>query len=135
MVTGDTQVVVRQRGNSARHGQGRPAQAARVVNHDADAGLSRPADAEGDWITPASERCWPALYAPAATPKEVLETLCKATVQALNSTGRKDAFASRMFNVVPNKSLDDAKTWHAGEIKSWRKITSEVKIEPRSETW
>jgi hypothetical protein len=30
---------------------------------------------------------------------------------------------------VPNASLDDAKKWLAGELDTWRKITSEVKIE------
>ena len=72
---------------------------------------------------------WQGLFAPAATPKEVLETIFKATVQALNSPGAKDAFGKQHFNLAPNKSLDDAKTWLAGEIKSWREITSAVKIE------
>jgi len=30
---------------------------------------------------------------------------------------------------VPNASLDDAKSWLAGQMDNWRKITSEVKIE------
>jgi len=30
---------------------------------------------------------------------------------------------------VPNVSLADAKTWLAQQIESWRKITTEVKIE------
>ena len=33
------------------------------------------------------------------------------------------------FNIVPSKSVDDAKTWLAGEIALWKKITAEVKIE------
>jgi tripartite-type tricarboxylate transporter receptor subunit TctC len=72
---------------------------------------------------------WQGMFAPAATPKEVLETIYKATVQALNSQGAKDAFDKQHFNLAANKSLDDAKTWLAGEIKSWREITSAVKIE------
>jgi tripartite-type tricarboxylate transporter receptor subunit TctC len=72
---------------------------------------------------------WQGLFAPAATPKEVLETIFKAAVQALNSPAAKDAFGKQHFNLAPNKSLDDAKTWLAGEIKSWREITSAVKID------
>ena len=40
-----------------------------------------------------------------------------------------EAFKKQTFNTVPSASLDDAKTWLAGEIAKWRKITSEVKIE------
>jgi len=41
----------------------------------------------------------------------------------------REAFAKQHFNIVPSKSVDDAKTWLAGEIANWRKITAEVKIE------
>jgi hypothetical protein len=34
-----------------------------------------------------------------------------------------------MFNSVPNASLADAKAWLAQQMDTWRKITSEVKIE------
>jgi hypothetical protein len=30
---------------------------------------------------------------------------------------------------VPNKSLDDAKTWLAAEMAAWKRIADEVKIE------
>jgi hypothetical protein len=38
-------------------------------------------------------------------------------------------FAKQNFNRVPSASLDDAKTWLAGEMARWKKITDEVKIE------
>jgi tripartite-type tricarboxylate transporter receptor subunit TctC len=72
---------------------------------------------------------WNAMFAPAATPKAVLETLHKAAVEALASTGGKEALTKQNFNIVPSKSVDEAKTWLAGEIATWKKITSEVKIE------
>jgi tripartite-type tricarboxylate transporter receptor subunit TctC len=72
---------------------------------------------------------WQALFAPAGMPKEVLQTVFKATTDALKSPAVSDAFKKQTFNTVPSASLDDAKTWLAGEIARWRKITGEVKIE------
>jgi tripartite-type tricarboxylate transporter receptor subunit TctC len=72
---------------------------------------------------------WNAMFAPAATPKAVLETLHKGAVDALASPGGRDALTKQNFNIVPSKSVDDAKTWLAAEIDAWKKITSEVKVE------
>jgi tripartite-type tricarboxylate transporter receptor subunit TctC len=72
---------------------------------------------------------WNAMFAPAATPKPVLEALHKAAVEALQAPAAKEALTKQNFNIVPSKSVDEAKTWLAGEIATWRKITSEVKIE------
>ena len=35
-----------------------------------------------------------------------------------------DAFKKQNFNIVPNKSLDDARAWLADEIETWKDITS-----------
>lgn len=72
---------------------------------------------------------WQAMFAPAGTPKEVLETLFKAAVDGMNAPAAKEAFAKQNFNIVPNKSIEDAKTWLAGEMKAWQDITAVVKIE------
>ena len=72
---------------------------------------------------------WQALFAPGCTPKEVLETLQKAAVQAMQAPAAQEAFKKQNFNIVPNKSVDEAKTWLAGEIAAWKKITTQVKIE------
>jgi tripartite-type tricarboxylate transporter receptor subunit TctC len=72
---------------------------------------------------------WQALFAPAGTPQDVLQTIFNATVEAMKAPAVSDAFKRQFFNTVPNASLNDAKTWLAGEIDRWRKITSEVKIE------
>src|SRR5499426_2086169 len=60
---------------------------------------------------------WQGLFAPAGTPKEVLETLFTASLQALKAQAVIDAFNKQNFNIVPNKSLDDARAWLASEIK------------------
>lgn len=72
---------------------------------------------------------WQALFAPAGTPKDVLETLQKAANAALLTPAAQEAFKKQNFNVVPHKSLDEAKTWMTGELATWKKITDEVKIE------
>ena len=41
----------------------------------------------------------------------------------------QQAFAKQFVSIKPNESVDDAQAWLKGELASWRKITSEVKIE------
>jgi tripartite-type tricarboxylate transporter receptor subunit TctC len=72
---------------------------------------------------------WQGLFAPAGTPKEILQTIFDAAIAALQSPEASAAFKKQGFNTVPNASLADAKTWLAQQIESWRKITTEVKIE------
>jgi tripartite-type tricarboxylate transporter receptor subunit TctC len=72
---------------------------------------------------------WNAMFAPAATPKPVLEALHKATLTALAAPAAKEALGKQHFNIVPSPSLDEARRWLAAEIKSWREITAAVKIE------
>jgi tripartite-type tricarboxylate transporter receptor subunit TctC len=72
---------------------------------------------------------WNAMFAPAGTPKPVLETLHKAAVDALQAPAAKEALIKQNFNIVPSKSVDEAKAWLAGEIATWQKITAAVKID------
>ena len=72
---------------------------------------------------------WNGMFAPAATPKPVLEALFAAVTKALNSPEAEEKLKKQNFNVVPSKSVDDAQKWLAGEMKHWETITSAVKIE------
>ncbi len=72
---------------------------------------------------------WNGLFAPAATPKPVLEALFAAVSKALKSPEAIEKLQKQNFNVVPNKSLADAKAWLDGEMKHWQTITSSVKID------
>jgi len=72
---------------------------------------------------------WSALYAPAATPPDVLDTLHKAVVQALGSEAVKEAFKKQMIKPVPNSSIADAREWNKAETELWKKVVSEVKVE------
>ena len=72
---------------------------------------------------------WQGMFAPASTPKEVLDALNKGILQAMETPAVKEAFGKQYFNIVPSKSSDEAKTWLAQEIAAWKKITDEVKID------
>jgi len=72
---------------------------------------------------------WNGLFAPAATPKPVLEALHKAVLQALQSPEVQEKFGKQKMNIAPTPSLAEAQTWLAGEMKHWQTITSAVKIE------
>jgi len=72
---------------------------------------------------------WQSMLAPAGTPKEVVEALHKAVVQALQTNEVKEAFAKQLIEGTPSASPAEAQTWLNSEIATWRKITSEVKIE------
>lgn len=72
---------------------------------------------------------WQSMLAPAGTPKEVLATLHKAIVEAAKAPALIEAFKKQHVTIKPNASPEEAQTWLKSEIESWRKITSEVKVE------
>jgi tripartite-type tricarboxylate transporter receptor subunit TctC len=72
---------------------------------------------------------WQGLFAPAKTPKDVLEKIQAATARALDMPAVRRALEQQNFNIVPTGSLEDAKSWLAGEMNRWRKITTDLKIE------
>jgi tripartite-type tricarboxylate transporter receptor subunit TctC len=72
---------------------------------------------------------WQAMFAPAGTPKETIEALQKASIQAMEVPAAKKVFAEQSFNIVPTKSVEETKTWLAQEMATWSRITQEVKIE------
>jgi tripartite-type tricarboxylate transporter receptor subunit TctC len=72
---------------------------------------------------------WQSMFAPAATPKDVLATLFKAIGDASKAPQLQEAFAKQLVSVKPSESLDEAQTWLKGEITTWKKITTEIKID------
>ena len=72
---------------------------------------------------------WSALYAPAATPRDVLEIVRKAAVQALNSEQVATAFKQQMIRPLPSASIEEAQAWNKAEVAYWKKVTDEVKVE------
>ena len=78
---------------------------------------------------PNAKGLWSALYAPAATPRDVLEIVHEAAVQALASAQVTTAFKQQMIRAVPSASIADARAWNKAEVAYWKKVTDEVKIE------
>jgi tripartite-type tricarboxylate transporter receptor subunit TctC len=72
---------------------------------------------------------WAGLFAPEATPADVLQTLHGAVTQSLKSQKVIDAYAKQNIRSRPNASLAEARTWFEGEVARWQKIVKEVKIE------
>ena len=78
----------------------------------------------------AGEGLWSALYAPAHTPHDVLETLHRATVAALKTEAVQTTFGKQMIKAVPDATLADAQAWDKRETAHWKDLTERVKIEP-----
>ena len=72
---------------------------------------------------------WQSMFAPAATPKPVLDTIFKAIQDAAKKPELLEAFGKQFVSVKPNESLEESQKWFNGELDQWRKITAEVKID------
>ena len=72
---------------------------------------------------------WQSMLAPAATPKDVIETLNKAIGEAVKAPQVLEAFKKQLIQGTPSASPAEAQTWLRSEIDKWKKITGEVKIE------
>jgi tripartite-type tricarboxylate transporter receptor subunit TctC len=71
---------------------------------------------------------WQGIFAPAGTPQPVLDKLFQDINKVLQSPEVKAKFAKQHFNIVPNKSVADAKSWLGDEMKHWQTITQTVKL-------
>ena len=72
---------------------------------------------------------WSALYAPAGTPRGVLEALHKQVLHALSAEPVQSTFKKQMIRAIPNASIADAQAWDKQETAHWRKLTERVKID------
>ena len=72
---------------------------------------------------------WLAVFAPGGVPKDIIETLHKAAVEAATAPAVVDKLKLQVMRPAPSKSTAEAKTWLASEMVLWRKIVAEVKIE------
>jgi tripartite-type tricarboxylate transporter receptor subunit TctC len=129
MLTGDTQVAFLNVASTAAQVRAGKLKPIAMVNHQRVAAYPDVPTMAEVGFPDVGSIAWNAMFAPAATPKPVLEALHKAAVEALQAPAAKEALSRQNFNIVPSKSVDEAKSWLAGEIATWRKITSEVKIE------
>jgi len=70
-----------------------------------------------------------AMFAPGGVPREVLDTLHKAAVDAVTSASVREKLKAQSMRPAPTASPDDARAWLQDQIALWRRITNEVKIE------
>jgi tripartite-type tricarboxylate transporter receptor subunit TctC len=68
---------------------------------------------------------WQALYAPADTPNDVLETVHQSVMKALSDEKAQAQFTKLQFTIVPTKTLPEAKTWMQGEIARWTPVVQD----------
>jgi tripartite-type tricarboxylate transporter receptor subunit TctC len=129
MITGDTQVSFLNVASTAAQVRAGKLKPIAVVNHERLAAYPDVPTMAEVGFPDVGTVAWNAMIAPAGTPKPVLETLHKAAVEALQAPAAKDALTKQNFNIVPSKSVDEAKAWLAGEIATWQKITGAVKID------
>jgi len=47
----------------------------------------------------------------------------------LGSDQVRGAYAKQMIRPNPTASLDEARTWLAGEVAKWKKVTAEIKVD------
>jgi tripartite-type tricarboxylate transporter receptor subunit TctC len=129
MITGDAQVAFLNVASTAAQVKAGKLKPLAVVNHTRLAEYPDVPTMAEVGFPQVGTIAWNAMFAPAGTPKPVLEALHRAAVDALATQAGKDALTRQNFNIVPSQSIDAAKAWLAGEIDTWKKITAEVKIE------
>ena len=129
MITGDTQVSFLNVASTAAQVRAGKLKPIAVVNRERLAAYPDVPTMAEVGFPDVGTIAWNAMFAPAATPKPVLEMLHKATIEALQTPTAKEALTKQNFNIVPSKSVDEAKSWLAGEIATWQKITAAVKID------
>jgi tripartite-type tricarboxylate transporter receptor subunit TctC len=118
MITGDTQASFLNAASSAaqiRAGKLRPLA---MVNHQRLPEAPDVPTMQESGYPGVGTIAWQGLFAPGATPREALDMLFKATIQAPQAPPVVEAFHKQNFNIVPSKSLDDAKAWLAAQITS-----------------
>jgi tripartite-type tricarboxylate transporter receptor subunit TctC len=71
---------------------------------------------------------WAALFAPAATPRDVLETLHAAVNKALEGELR-DPFAKQLIAPAPTPSLEAARAWARDETARLARVIRDVKVD------
>jgi tripartite-type tricarboxylate transporter receptor subunit TctC len=129
MLTGSTQVAFLNVASAAPQVKAGSFRALAVVNHARVADFPDLPTMEEVGFPGVGTIAWQAMFARSGIPNEILQTIFDATIAALHTPEVNSAFRKQTFNIVPNASLADAKAWLSQQIDTWRKITSEVKIE------
>ena len=71
---------------------------------------------------------WSAVYAPAGTPSEIIETLHAAFDKATNTSELQDAFEKGGIIAAPKSSLANVRIWIRKEMSDWKRVVDELRI-------
>jgi tripartite-type tricarboxylate transporter receptor subunit TctC len=71
---------------------------------------------------------WQALFAPAGTPKEAVETINNAVKQALQSEAVRSNFAKSYVQIDPSGTPEETKAWLHQEMVTWGKAIADANI-------
>jgi len=129
MLRGDVQAAFLNTGSSAGQVQAGKFRPLAVVNHTRLAEYPNVPTMKEVGYADVGTIAWNGLFAPAGTPKPVLDALYAAVAKALASPEAQEKFKKQNYNIVPSKSVDDAQKWLAAEMKHWETVTTSVKIE------
>ena len=129
LLRGDVQAAFLNTGSSAGQVQAGKFRPLAVVNHTRLADYPNIPTMKEAGYPDVGTIAWNGMFAPAGTPKPVLEALYAAVAKALATPEAQAKFQKQNYNIVPSKSLADAQQWLANELKQWQMITTAVKIE------
>ncbi len=129
LLRGDVQAAFLNTGSSAGQVQAGKFRALAVVNHTRLEEYPNVPTMKEVGYPDVGTIAWNAMFAPAGTPKPVLDALYAAVAKALASPEAQAKFKKQNYNIVPSKSVDDAQKWLANELKQWQTITAAVKID------
>ena len=129
LLRGDAQAAFLNTGSSAGNVQAGKLRALAVVNRTRLADYPNVPTMKEAGFPDVGTIAWNGMFAPAGTPKPVLEALYASVKKALDSPEAQAKFKKQNYVVAPSKSLDDAQTWLTNEMKHWQTITTAVKID------
>jgi len=129
LLRGDVQAAFLNTGSSAGQVQAGKFRALAVVNHTRLADYPNVPTMKEAGYPDVGTIAWNGMFAPAGTPKPVLDALYAAVAKALASPEAQAKFKKQNYNIVPSKSVDDAQKWLTNELKQWQMITTAVKID------
>ena len=129
LLRGDVQAAFLNTGSSAGMVQAGKFRALAVVNHTRLPDYPNVPTMKEAGYPDVGTIAWNGMFAPAGTPKPVLDALYAAVAKALASPDSQAKFKKQNYVVAPSKSAADAQQWLTGELKKWENIVSVVKLD------
>jgi tripartite-type tricarboxylate transporter receptor subunit TctC len=129
MLRGDVQAAFLNTGSAAGMVQSGKFRALAMVNHTRLPDYPNVPTMQEVGYADVGTIAWNGLFAPAGTPKPVLDALYAFVAKVLASPETQEKFKKQNYNIVPSKSVADAQSWLAAEMKHWETVTSAVKID------